>query len=221
MTKRSTSKTSIVTATTGVSLAGLAEAGITEFKLTKEDVIDLLVGEATASVEAEIAAFKAENAAITSARLKRRDAAADAIKAWYLAQPAGAALATTYPAHTICVLGESMDFVPPGESAHADGDNEDYHNYEAAVSLTLPLPKELALALSKDVSEAYDCERVRALQLLHVKLKTVEGSTKKLKTQLVRKILAGSETGADVLSNVKGLSADFLAALTTSNTRGY
>lgn len=211
MTKRSTSKTSIVSANSGVSLADLASAGITEFKLTKEDVVDLLVSEAAASVEAEIAAYDAETAVLEAAEKSKQEAVLEEVKAWYLAQPVGQALVAAFPGRDFEVQGlTSIVLISKSPNLHGAATVE--------ASLTLQLPAELqqaAVQLGRCSDVGYTRRNGRAQ--LSYKLSQVEHSTKKLKTQLVRKILAGSETGANVLSNVKGLSADFLAALTASN----
>lgn len=202
MTKRSTSKTSIV------SLASLSEAGITEFKLTKEDVIDLLVSEATASVEAEIAAYDAETARIEAEYQTAIKAAEQAVLDWYATTPIGAAFIAEYPSAKL-------------ESFSLDGLAWD-GNCNRIITLRLNVPEALRSAYQSAVDNcSWYANRYAGRVELTNKLYQAEHSTKKLKTQLVRKILAGSETGANVLSNVKGLSTDFLAALTTSNTRDY
>lgn len=201
----SKSKTALV-AGTGVSLAELASAGISEFKLTKEDLIDLLVAEATASVEAEISAYDEETVVLEAAEKAKHEAILMEVKDWYLAQPAGKAFAEAFPGREIEVHNGTQISIFNKESA----------TFEA--SLVLPMPAELKSAAGV-AYRPYNCSspwRRLERQKLVMKLDQVEHSTKKLKTQLVRKILSGSENGANVLSNVKGLSAEFLSALTSS-----
>jgi len=212
----SKSKTALVAGSSGVSLAELASAGITEFKLTKEDIVDLLVSEAAASVEAEIAAYDVETAVLEAAEKAKHEATLKEVLAWYQAHPAGQALQAAFP---------GRDFEIYGTTQFALLNKPLSSGYPTTIeaSLTLTLPAELNSA----ALEAMGCLRTsdsRAVWIrsdgrakLSYKLSQVERSTKKLKTQLVRKILSGSETGANVLSNVKGLSADFLAALTASD----
>jgi len=206
----SKSKTALVVGS-GVSLAELASAGITEFKLTKEDIVDLLVSEAAASVEAEIAAYDAETAVLEAAEKAKQEAVLEEVKAWYLAHPVGKALMAAFPGRDFDVHGLTSVALL-SKSPNLQGAT----TIEAC--LTLELPAELRQAATQP-GRCSDMGYTRrgGRQTLSFKLDQVEHSTKKLKTQLVRKILSGSETGANVLSNVKGLSADFLAALTASD----
>jgi len=194
---------------TSITLSALAEAGVCEFKLTKEDVVDLLVSEATSSVEAEIAEHKAENERITEARKARLVSTREAIKAWYATQPIGAAFISAF---------EGKEILCSSGCLHVDVDS---------LHLGSPCSKTIARLGLEVPSELYDEEqsclypanddpgykRYHKLQALERKLDEVEHSSKKLKTQLVRKILAASESGVDVLANIKSLSQDFLGAV--------
>lgn len=228
-----------------VNSATLLAAGVADFRLTKDDIIELLVEEATASVEAELKtakeeAHKAREGAI-AANLAYSKTVSDARNA--VASETIKPLKKIFPNAKLEVktfrgssdgLHSIIDIVVLGAELSREAQNELYfrghssmHQIEdkvypilADIILRTAPPVdyktpaiEAALAASA-AAEKHEADLRQRAHEVAVRLREVKGSSKRLRTQLVRKVLAGNANGENILSNMKALSEQFIAQLT-------
>lgn len=245
------------TALVPLGSADLLLAGVTDFKITKDDLIELLVDEATAAIEAESAAAEAAHTACRRAQDAAERALTEARNGQLLAVFASEikALRKLFSGadrvHVEASIGQRSSSevnvlflgpVLPEKEVHRIQRNSG-HAYRSLIELLdletqskreyRLLQAKVAL-LNHDQAVSFDTPEIKALEealnaankaVIEANAKAHEAqqqerdlrySSKKLRTQLIRKVLSSNANGGQVLTNVAGLSAQFVASLKKS-----
>jgi hypothetical protein len=201
------------TAITPVTAADLVTAGIVDFKLTKEDLIDLLVEEAAASAEADVkrirAALDESVREHTDAQVARKAAWEHAAKRTPVVLAAMKMFSTVtwsnhnwWGASTAAVVAACSN--KPGGPAVA-------HVLLSAEVLADDPGVAAAVARVDRAAEAYSA-LLEEFHLAEVTQERIKSSPRKIRVALVRQVLGNNDKGRFALDNASHLAAGVLDA---------
>jgi hypothetical protein len=189
---------------TPVTLSTLSAAGIADFKMTKEDLIDLLVEEATTQAEQALsmaaAAWRSADANLSAAKEKRDAVLSAALINDPTVQAFGRLLGVKPDvSYSMLRFSNLTSVYTENFLAYLTGVNEELKQAQTHYDETLKAQNHAGAALRK--AEHH--------------LDTVINSSKKLRVSLIKKILANNPQGTLVLDNVKVLASTVLEQLGT------
>lgn len=194
--------------TVDLTTKSMHDAEILDFRMTKEDVIDLMVDQAERDLTAQIAA-------LNKALEDHKEKVEKEVKEYILQQPSSVKLVkafgkgfelqengTYYLLNTGChhqdLFSATFSY---GEHAHRKP--EGYH----ATQFTFKLPANQE-AVRKEQERL-----MRELTLANGQLNDVRRSPRKLKVELTKKILGNTEAGKSLLSNIGQMTKAFQQGL--------
>lgn len=216
MTNKKSKKSVSAAIVPEMSSADLLTAGVADFKLTKDDLIDLLVDEAETTLRAEVAiaeaAYNAADAELTAAH----EAHSEERERLHI---------NLYAAEIAALRKLFAPDIQMEARGNFSGVNVVFHTGDVPRKVLLDVDLAASSRHSTFAQELQPfADRLKiarqvctdANDKLHearARLRELRTSSKKLRTQLIRKVLSSNTNGENILANVKNLSQQFLASL--------
>ena len=200
----------INTALTPITAADLVSAGIVDFKLTKDDLIDLLVEEATRAAQEDLDRLNAEATASNRRCEELVAQCTEALQTYIKRSPVFLAAAESYHDHKwVGSHGEGV--VVFGSSAMGYALRLDFAINGHANAPTVKAARD-ALSEHRKYCDTLNTKIYEA-QEIHSRIKS---SSRKLRAALIRQVLATNNQGKLTLDQVGALATSVLSAVSAS-----
>jgi len=200
------------TALTPITAADLVSAGIVDFKLTKDDLIDLLVEEATRVAQEDLDRLHAEATASNRRCEELVAQCTEALRTYIKRSPVFLAAAEGYPDYKwLPHHGEGVVVVVFGSSEMGYALRLDFAINGHANAPTVKAARD-ALSEHRKYCDTLNTKIYEA-QEIHSRIKS---SSRKLRAALIRQVLATNNQGKLTLDQVGALATSVLSAVSAS-----